>query len=346
VIKYLGSKRLLLDAIVKAVGRHPSATTVLDLFSGTSRVGHALKAAGYRVLANDHNEYAHVLARCYVAADRERWADEAQRHLDELGALEGEAGWFTRTFCEDARYLHPKNGARVEAIRNEIARRALDPELEAILLTSLMEAADRVDSTVGVQMAYLKEWAPRAHNDLALRLPDLLPRARGGAGLAHRLDALDAARSLAADVAYVDPPYNQHSYLGNYHLWETLCAWDAPEVYGVARKRVDVKTRKSDFNSKRRFSAAFKDVVDAIDAALIVVSFNDEGYLDREEALEVLSTRGEVSVVEHDYKRYVGSQIGIYNPDGEKVGRPGKKRNKERLFVVKTPGLGRLREAS
>ncbi len=43
-----------------------------------------------------------------------------------------------------------------------------DP-LRPILLTSLMLAADRVDSTTGVQMAYLKQWAPRAHRDLRLR---------------------------------------------------------------------------------------------------------------------------------------------------------------------------------
>lgn len=59
-------------------------------------------------------------------------------------------------------FFHPKNGERIDAIREAIAAKNLDPELEAILLTSLMEAADRVDFTTGVQMAYLKRWAPRA----------------------------------------------------------------------------------------------------------------------------------------------------------------------------------------
>ena len=44
-------------------------------------------------------------------------------------------------------------------------------------------------------MAYLKEWAPRAHNDLALRLPDVLPRAAHGKGRATCLDADEAARA-------------------------------------------------------------------------------------------------------------------------------------------------------
>ena len=128
----------------------------------------------------------------------------------------------------------------MDAIRERIAELELDPELEAVALVSLMEGADRVDSTTGVQMAYLKEWAPRALKDLELRMPRILP----GAGEAHRLEAPDAAAKLAADVAYIDPPYNQHSYLGNYHIWETLVRWDKPETYGVACKRVDCRDYK------------------------------------------------------------------------------------------------------
>ena len=26
------------------------------------------------------------------------------------------------------------------------------------------------------------------------------------------------------DLAYLDPPYNQHRYFTNYHVWETLVA--------------------------------------------------------------------------------------------------------------------------
>ena len=63
--------------------------TVLDLFSGTARVGHALKARGYRVHANDHNAYAAALATCYVAADRTRWGVRAERLIAELDQLPG-----------------------------------------------------------------------------------------------------------------------------------------------------------------------------------------------------------------------------------------------------------------
>jgi adenine-specific DNA-methyltransferase len=340
VIKYLGSKRRLVPQILALVRGFPQARTVLDLFSGTSRVGHALKREGYRVLANDHNAYAQALARCYVQADADLLAPAASL-LRELDALPGRPGWFTETYCERARFLHPRNGARVDAIREAIAQRALPPELEAVALVSLMEAADRVDSTTGVQMAYLKEWAPRAHQPLRLRVPELLKRAPHGAGEAHGLDALEAAARLPADVAYIDPPYNQHSYLGNYHVWETLVRWDRPAVYGVACKRDDCKVRRSRLNSRPRFREALERILQAVRAPVLVVSFSDEGFLVREEMEALLARRGAVTVHEHDSRRYVGAQIGIYNPRGEKVGRPGRLRNTELLYVVAPEGAAR-----
>ena len=333
VIKYLGSKRTLLPIIVEAVRADARARSVLDLFSGTSRVGHALKHAGFRVVANDHNAYAHVLSRCYVEADHGDVTRDAEVLIEECNRLAGRPGYFTQTFCEHSRFFHPKNGERVDAVREHIAALALPPELEAVMLVSLMEAADRVDSTTGVQMAYLKQWAARAHNDLAMRLPAVLPRARAGKGRALALDALDAAKAVETDVAYLDPPYNQHSYLGNYHIWESLVRWDKPSFYGVACKREDVRDRTSRFNSKRQAECALADVLRSVRARTLVVSFSDEGFVTREWLEARLGERGAVATIERPYKRYVGAQIGIYNPGGERVGEPGHLRNREYIFV-------------
>lgn len=335
MIKYLGSKRALLPPILEAVNAMlPERGVVCDLFSGTARVGHALKGQGHRVWSNDHNAYAHTLATAYVQADREGWADRAAVVLDDLAATTPEPGWFTKAFCEDARFFHPDNGARIDAMRDRIEAMGLEPELEAIALVSLMEAADRVDSTAGVHMAYMKSWAPRALKPLTLRMPDLLPAVPGGPCRATHSDALDIAGQFDGDLVYLDPPYNQHSYLGNYHCWESLVLWDRPETYGIANKRVDVRTRKSAFNSKPGIGPALEAVVAAIRAPNLIVSFNDEGYLSRDQLVSILSSRGHVQVVEIARPRYVGARIGIHSPKGEKVGTVGRLRNVEYLFVV------------
>ena len=335
MIKYLGSKRALLDPITAAVREVlPAGGHVCDLFSGASRVGHALKGQGFRVWSNDHNAYAHALAAAYVQADRDVWHDRAAVVLADLAVTPPAPGWFTRAFCEDARYFTPENGARIDAMRDRIEAMGLEPELKAVALVALMEAADRVDSTAGLQMAYMKRWAPRALKPLELRMPALHPAVAAGPCRATRADALETAAAFDGDLVYLDPPYNQHSYLGNYHVWESLILWDRPETYGVANKRIDVKTRKSAFNSRPGIGPALQAVIDAIRAPNLIVSFNDEGYLSRDQLVEMLSARGHVRVVEIPRPRYVGARIGIHNPTGEKVGAVGRLRNVEYLFVV------------
>jgi len=334
VIKYIGSKRLLIPKILEIVRSLGDVRRVVDLFSGTGRVAHALKEDGYDVVANDHNAYAYVLARCYVQADRRRLIGKAERLIRELSRVRPRAGYFTETYCLRSRFFHPKNGARIDAIREAIARRDLDPDLQAIALTSLMEGADRVDSTTGVQMAYLKEWAPRALGDLELRLPRVL----AGPGRALCADATDVAASWDGDLAYVDPPYNQHSYLGNYHIWESLVRWDKQEVYGVACKRIACKRYRSAFNSRRSIGDALRGVIEALRARYIVVSFSNEGFVTRAQMESLLGERGTVEVHEIDFRRYIGARIGIYNPDGKKVGKAGHLTNKEYLYLVRTNG--------
>lgn len=333
-IKYIGSKRTLVPRIVDIATALPEVSRVCDLFTGTTRVAQALKGRGLFVVANDLATYSYELALASIEADSSSLDLERLRGwVADLNALPGYRGYYTKTFCEDARYFQPSNGMRIDAIRDAIDDLPANRYERAILLVSLMLAADRVDSTTGLQMAYLKQWAPRAYNRLEMRLPDLLP----GPGEARREDAIafvEAGGTRNVDLTYVDPPYNQHSYFGNYHVWESLIRHDRPEVYGIAKKRIDTNENRSVFNSKRAFPAAFKRLLDGIESRFILVSFNNEGYISQEGLLRLLKPRGYVQDVAVDFKRYVGAQIGIYNPSGDKVGSVSHLRNKEHLFLV------------
>ena len=217
MIKYIGSKRVIVPQIASIVAALPDVRRVCDLFAGTTRVGQALKSKGFYVVCNDLASYSEVLGRAYIQADA-RTIDRNRllALLAHLQALPPQPGYVTHTFCEEARYFQPHNGAKIDAIRPEIDRIAESDEERAILLTSLLLAADRVDSTTGLQMAYLKDWAARSYQPLDLRLPELLP----GTGRVFRRDANDLARELDdVDLVYIDPPYNQHSYFSNYHIW-------------------------------------------------------------------------------------------------------------------------------
>ena len=181
-------------------------------------------------------------------------------------------------------------------------------------------------------MAYLKSWAPRSYNELALRLPEPVA---GPAGSVSRLDANVLAPDLDVDLVYIDPPYNQHSFFSNYHVWETLVRWDAPESYGVANKRVDCReqperlqlqaaarpprSRSCWRRSGRRGCWSRSRTRGFTMPARSPSSFPGIGYVGR---------------IDVDSKRYVGAQIGIYNPSGEKVGTVSRLRNREILLIA------------
>ncbi|MDR1791652.1 MAG: DNA adenine methylase [Propionibacteriaceae bacterium] len=335
MIKYLGSKRMLVP-VLGEIAAASGAGDAVDLFTGTTRVAQEFKRRGLVVTANDTATYAKVLADCFIATDAASVdVGELQDAVARLQALPGTRGYFTKTFCEDARFFQPKNGMRVDAIRDAIEADYADSWMRPILLTALMLAADKVDSTTGVQMAYLKEWAPRSNKDLELVLPELLP----GPGIAHQEDAVALAATLPrTQLMYLDPPYNQHRYFSNYHIWETLIRWDAPETYGIARKRVDARDpgTKSRFNSKADMPVELRRLLHTINAEVAVVSYNDEAWISPNEIMDTLREAGfeDVRLLGFNSKRYVGAQIGIHNPAGEKVGKIGRLRNTEYLFLA------------
>ncbi len=333
MIKYLGSKRRLVPVLGELLERS-GARTAVDLFTGTTRVAQEFKLRGATVTAVDSARYSEMFARTWIEADADSISRrELESVIDELNALPGSPGYVTDTFCVQSRFFQPHNGERIDAIRNAIARDHAGSELEPLLLTSLLLAADKVDSTAGLQMAYIKQWAPRSYKPLVLQAPTLL----AGNGRAVRGDAVELAGTLGQfDLAYLDPPYNQHRYFTNYHVWETIVAWDHPEHYGVACKRVDARDEetKSVFNRKRAMPDALRRTIAAVDAEVVVVSYNDESWLSLDELRNMCGVHGDVVALAFDSKRYVGAQIGIHDPSGNKVGEVSHTRNLEYVLVA------------
>ena len=330
MIKYIGSKRMLAPLLERLAERLP-ITSICDLFAGTTRAGQAFRRAGCRVVSNDLASYSEAFGQAYIAAgaglDRARLRDLLAR----LRALPGAPGYVTETFCRQARYFSEENGALIDAVRAGIDELDADPVMRGCLLTSLLEAADRVDSTCGLQMAYLKRPAARSLRPLDLREPETVA---GPPGEVTRSDAVALAPSLAGvDCTYLDPPYNQHSYFSNYHVWETVTRGDRPESYGVARKRIDCRTTRSPFNGARTAWAALVELIEALPTPWVILSVNDEGFHEPAAVAELLSQRGHVASLAIDVPRYVGARIGIHNPAGERVGTVSHVRATEWLIV-------------
>ena len=333
MIKYLGSKRALLP-VLETLFTASKATTAVDLFTGTTRVAAAMKQIGMHVTAVDTASYSEVFSRSFIELDGQNVdLRELTQAVNSLNQLSGESGYFTEVFCEKARYFQPRNGQRIDTIRTAIESDYKQSWMYYPLLSSLLIAADKVDSTTGVQMAYLKAWSRRSSLELELQVPQLL----AGPGKSVRGDAIEQLSNLGSfDLAYLDPPYNQHRYFGNYHIWETLVRWDKPDYYGIANKRIDARSseNKSPFNSKLTMPDALAKLIAGLDAKTVVLSYNNESWLSRRELSDMCSNYESVEILDFDSKRYVGSQIGGYNQSGRLVGKPGAHRNLEHIVIA------------
>ena len=355
-VKYAGSKLKLLPHILQ-LAKKTDAKTVLDGFSGTTRVSQAFAKTGYRVLCNDIAAWSEVFGICYLL-NRKRETDYAEL-IAHLNALPPKDGWFTAHYggapksaqvdgLKKPWQVH--NTRKLDAIRDEIDRLALTKVERAVALTSLILALDRVDSTLGHFASYLKEWSPRSYNALTLEVPRLF--CTGEQHEVSRRDIFELLDDRAVDLAYYDPPYGSNNekmppsrvrYASYYHLWSTVCLNDKPELFGKVLRRKDTSDTlaSSVFEDFRRDGQTGRFiVVEAIErlirstcARWIILSYSSAGRATAGELNEILQDSGTlVEAVEIDYKRNVMAGMKWTHDWVRNADVP----NREFLFLIET----------
>ena len=172
-IKYVGSKLKLIPYILQ-LASSVGANTFLDGFSGTTRVSQALAKLGHTVVCNDTAVWSEIFGTCYLLNKRSQ--AEYTPLIDHLNSVIPVDGWFTEHYgglpnggCAIQKDGHKKpwqihNTRKLDAIRLEIDTLNLDTVDEAVALTSLILALDKVDSSLGHFASYLRKWSPRSYN--------------------------------------------------------------------------------------------------------------------------------------------------------------------------------------
>ena len=133
------------------------------------------------------------------------------------------------------------------------------------------------------------------------------------------MDAQVLAEKLASkekfNLAYLDPPYNQHPYGSNYHILNTIALWDKPKinksilVNGKKTNKSAIRTdwrteRSSAYNYKNEAICAFEKLVRTINSDYILLSYSTDGHMNLKDVLEILASNGKLSMVTKSYKRY------------------------------------------
>ena len=198
-----------------------------------------------------------------------------------------------------------------------IARDYAGSPLYPILLTSLIEAADRVDSTTGVQMAYVKQWAPRSYQPLDAAGPAAARRRRPrGARRRARAGGDGAASSIS--------PTSTRPTTSTATSPTTTCGRRSsrgtrPTHYGVACKRVDARdaatksrVQRAARRCPRRCARSSRDVRARVRGACRTTTSRGSTLDELRDMCAVHGARRGARASTRS--RYVGAQIGIHNP--------------------------------
>ena len=111
------------------------------------------------------------------------------------------------------------------------------------------------------------------------------------------------------DLAYFDPPYNQHPYGSNYFMLNLVASYKEPDEDSISRvSGIPSGWNRSSYNKKRQVADAFLDLVKNVRARYVLVSFNSEGFIPKDDMIALLSQVGSVQVLESKYNTFRGSR--------------------------------------
>lgn len=325
-VRYLGSKSKIVPLICEVIdGLDLKNKTLIDVFTGTTRVAQAFKSKGYTVTTSDLSWAAEAYSNAFICNDGNM--DHLKPYIEKLNDVQPQADWITNHYCDVAakeeqdvniKVWTPKNGMKADAARELIETfDELSHTEKMFLITSIIFGLDKVDNTVGLQQAYLKGWkADRAKEDI--KFP-MLPTINGPVGKHIVGDALKINYE-EHEVAYLDPPYTPADYSTYYHIWDSITRWDKPEVSLKTNRRVDrVKKKTNDkwdqsmvspwYTKKGAFDATVK-LVDRLPVRYVVFSYSDEGLISYDEMKQLGAKYKNCVFHEKAHKRHVMSGIG------------------------------------
>ncbi|MHB9293963.1 hypothetical protein Holit_03082 [Hollandina sp. SP2] len=109
------------------------------------------------------------------------------------------------------------------------------------------------------------------------------------------------------DLAYLDPPYNQHPYGSNYFMLNVILDYAYPEntstVSGIPKN-----WNRSNYNKGKYALSTLTELVTDIKAKYVLLSFNSEGFIGLDEMKNMLHKIGNVEVLETAYNTFRGSR--------------------------------------
>lgn len=336
LITCIGNKRALLSFIGGAVeqvkadlGRE--RLVIADLFSGSGATARFFKGHASALYVNDQEPYAEVLSRCYLMNREDFDPTVLQGYFDALTARleagETRPGFIAELYApaDDSRvqpgervFYTTRNANYLDTAR-QLLEQVPDP-YRTLLLGPLLAGASVHTNTSGVFKGFYKnsrtglgQFGGDGKNALSrilapIRLEKPVLSRHSCPVTVYRQDANALAKQLPPlDLAYLDPPYNQHPYGSNYFMLNLLTDYRRPEKVSPV-SGIPAGWNKSAYNRRAEAAGALEALCRDIPARYLLISFSDDGFISREQMLQMLQPLGQVTALEQTYNTFRGSR--------------------------------------
>lgn len=337
LITYIGNKRKIIGEIEKEIeliseksGKEKLVCT--DLFSGSGIVARMLKRHSSKLIVNDLENYSSVINSCYLINKKDFPKDECEylrEKIEDSCRLEKLPGIISMNYApqdddnikkgERVFYTH-QNAVLIDTYRTLIDKFVPDEKLRKFFLAPLITEASVHVNTSGVFKGFYKDKntgigcfgaagknaLTRIFGKIELKEP-VFSNFESDLEIYQKDTVLLSKELKDLDIAYLDPPYNQHPYGSNYFMLNL-----------ILKNKLDVEISKisgitqgwnrSVFNKPYSALKSMEEIVSSLDSKFIVISYNSEGFISFDEMSEMLKKYGKLKTVEIAYNTFRGSR--------------------------------------
>ena len=334
IITYIGNKRSLLDFITKGIHLvqkrlQKEKLNIFDVFTGSGIVARHCKQFSKLLIANDLEKYASITSECYLSnkdeLDLPLLQDMYYSILTETIEKPLKEGIVTKLYSpkndeniqkEERVFYTRRNAMYIDTARNIID--SVPAQYQKYFLAPLIAEASIHANTSGVFKGFHKN-KETGIGQFGGSNSDALLRIKGNIELPFPLfsnfnceykvyngdsnNIIQEAQEV--DLAYLDPPYNQHPYGSNYFMLNLILENKHPK--NVSRiSGIPDDWNRSAYNKKQFAYNALSDLVANIKAKFVLISFNSEGFISLDEMKTMLEKIGKVQVLEITYNTFRG----------------------------------------
>jgi len=334
IITYIGNKRSLLDFITKGIHivqkrLNKEKLNIFDVFTGSGIVARLCKQYSGSLIVNDLEKYASITGECYLSnkseIDFSVLRDLYNELLTNINNKRLEEGIISKLYSpkddnniqtNERVFYTRRNAMYIDTIRKLIE--TVPEQYKKFFLAPLIAEASVHANTSGVFKGFHKNKETgigkfggsnsdalfRIKGDIELPLP-LFSNFECDYKVYNGDSNIIVNNVPEVDLAYLDPPYNQHPYGSNYFMLNLILKNKFPENISKV-SGIPGNWNRSLYNKKQFAYSSLTELVTNIKAKYVLISFNSEGFISLNEMKSILQKIGKVEVLETSYNTFRG----------------------------------------